>query len=328
MSQGGSLAGIADFVSNAVHPHRSAARPPVPFVGPVGTLGDSYTDEYQFYGPDRSQARNWVEILHQTRGVSFGQFSTKSRGEPRDQGFANNWARSDATSSDMIANQLPGLASQVALGKVQYAWVFIGGNDYLHLLENAQSGKIAPAAVPGAVVSTTAKLEANFLTAVGTLLKANPNVKLVVSTLPDVSASPAAQAAAASNPLAAALLKGVGEAIASYNGLIATVAKSSNRIALVDLAAATRQTATSGSGSLSFGGESIDVRTPGDDYHHFFLADSLHVGTVGQGIIAELFALSIDQKFGAQLSPPSQQEIVRLAAQVQRQAGHGGHTRV
>ncbi len=29
----------------------------------IGVLGDSYSDEYQFYPPDRSTAQNWVEIL-------------------------------------------------------------------------------------------------------------------------------------------------------------------------------------------------------------------------------------------------------------------------
>ena len=35
--------------------------------GGIGVLGDSYSDEYRFYPPDRSTARNWVEILTETR---------------------------------------------------------------------------------------------------------------------------------------------------------------------------------------------------------------------------------------------------------------------
>src|SRR5947209_6184164 len=53
----------------------------------VGALGDSYTDEYRFYPPDQSKARNWVEILAATHKANFGAFRTVSRGEPRDQGF-------------------------------------------------------------------------------------------------------------------------------------------------------------------------------------------------------------------------------------------------
>jgi hypothetical protein len=327
LSHGGASAALAGVTATSARAVNVFALPPVPFVGPIGTLGDSYTDEYRFYTPDRSTARNWVEILHSLRGVSFGPFSLKSRGEPRDQGFAYNWARSDATSVDMINNQLPGLTAQVAAGKVQYAWIFIGGNDFLHLLDAAAAGQIPPANLPAAVQATTAQLELNFLIATETLLAANPNVKLVVSTLPDISATPAAQLAAANNPLARQLLQGISLATASYNNEIAAIAASSNRIALVDLAAVTKQTAQSPTGTISFGGQTIDLITPSDEWHHFFLADTIHVGTVGQGIIADEFALSIDQKFGAQLFPPSPQEIVRFAAVIYNHATHS-HTPV
>src|SRR5262249_2005678 len=154
--------------------------------------------------PDRAVARNWVEILHALRKVSFGKFTTHSRGEPRNQGFAYNWARSDASSEDMINNQLPGLTAQVAAGQVKYAWIFIGGNDYLHLPDNVQQGLTPPAQIPDAIVATTAQLEADFLTAVNTLLAANPNVRLVVSTLPAISNVPLVRLATLANPQAAA----------------------------------------------------------------------------------------------------------------------------
>ena len=52
--------------------------------GGIGVLGDSYSDEYQFYPPHRSTARNWVEILAATRGLNFGRFSTaESRRAPQ-----------------------------------------------------------------------------------------------------------------------------------------------------------------------------------------------------------------------------------------------------
>jgi hypothetical protein len=43
-----------------------------------------------------------VEILAATRGLDFGRFDTAGRHEPRNQGYAFNWARSDATTEDMI----------------------------------------------------------------------------------------------------------------------------------------------------------------------------------------------------------------------------------
>src|SRR3954469_446760 len=104
--------------------------------GGVGVLGDSYSDEYQFYPPDRSTARNWVEILATTRGLDFGQFAPASRGEPRNQGYAFNWARSDATTDDLIATgQHTGLAAQVARGEVGVVVLFIGGNDFINAMK-------------------------------------------------------------------------------------------------------------------------------------------------------------------------------------------------
>ena len=315
MSQGG-LTALASH---------HGAPPPVPFVGPVGSLGDSYSDEYRFYPPDRSTARNWIEILHATRGVAFGHYSLRSRGEPRNQGFADNWSRSDATSVDMVNNQLPGLTTQVAQGKVQYVSIFIGGNDFLHILDDAVAGKIAPAKLPAAVTATTATLEKNFVTAVSTILAANPNVKVVVFNLPDISVIPVTQVAGAT-PLGKLLLQGVSQAIQSYNKLIGAVAASNDRVALLDLNAVTKQAAGSPTGTLPFGGQTIVLRTPSDDYHSFFLADGIHVGTIGQGIIAEEFALAVDQKFGAQLFPPSPQEVVRYAVAIRKQAtAHPNH---
>jgi lysophospholipase L1-like esterase len=73
----------------------------------IASLGDSLTDEYEFYPPNRTAAQNWVEILSNLRGgengfpgqVDFGAFSSTSRGETRNQGYAQNWARSGATSA-------------------------------------------------------------------------------------------------------------------------------------------------------------------------------------------------------------------------------------
>src|SRR5262245_11912339 len=40
----------------------------------VGVIGDSYSDEYHFYPPDRSTAANWVEQLQQDSRVDFGRY--------------------------------------------------------------------------------------------------------------------------------------------------------------------------------------------------------------------------------------------------------------
>jgi phospholipase/lecithinase/hemolysin len=290
-------------------------------LGPVGVLGDSYSDEYRFYPPDQTFARNWVEMLHTLRGVTFGPFTLASRGEPRNQGFAYDWARAGATSETMIQNQLPGLAAQVANGQIMFASIFIGGNDFLDFLAAAQSGAIPPADIPAALVATTAQLETNYVTAVDTLLAASPTVRVAVWTLPDVSLTPLAQQEAAGNPAAEALLQAVSQATAQFNTLVESLA-ANPRVALVDLATVANQTAGNPIGLIPFGGQIINVKVPSNDYHSFFLADNLHVGTVAQGIIADEFVLALEQKFNTQLFPPTPQEIIRYAQLIQNRASH------
>ncbi len=297
------------------------------FVGPVGTLGDSLTDEYQFYTPDRYDARNWVEILHALRGVSFGAFTTAFRPEPRDQGFADNWARSGATSTDMVANQLPGLTAQVAAGQVKYASIFIGGDDYLDLLEAVSAGTLAPANVPAALAATTETLERNVRTATDTLLAANPNVKIALWTLPAGSDTPLAHEIEETIPGSSALIEGIDQAELSYNAMITSLAASNSRVALVNLAAVTAQLESSPTGTFSFGGVTVNLNTPGENFHDYFLGDGLHSGTIAQGIYADTFAEAIDQKFGADLIPISPRAIVRYAAKVEILNAHP-HTKL
>jgi phospholipase/lecithinase/hemolysin len=306
--------------------HLAGTPPPVAHrhvtqsLGPVGAVGDSYTDEYQFYPPDRTTARNWVEILRALRRVNFGAFSTRSRGEPRDQGFADNWARSDATSVDMIRNQLPGLAAQVARGKIRYAWVFIGGNDYLDALAGIAAGTTPPSAAPALIAQVESQVDRNFTTAIDTLLAASPRVNLVVATLPDISLVPIAREAMAT-PQGQALLAAVSDSIRGYNAVI-TAAAGNPRVALVDLASATGPLASDPASTAAFGGTTVNLRTPGDDYHDLFLSDGIHLGTIGQSFIADLFAQAIDTKFGAHLAPISPRQAVRYARQVYLGAVH------
>jgi hypothetical protein len=104
----------------------------------IGILGDSFSDEYQFYPPDRSTARNWVEILATKRGLDFGRFDAGGRGEPCNQGYAFNWARSGATTEDLIrTDQHTGLAAQVARGEVGIVVIFIGGNDFINAVKGS-----------------------------------------------------------------------------------------------------------------------------------------------------------------------------------------------
>ncbi|MCK9496723.1 MAG: hypothetical protein M0R75_14695 [Dehalococcoidia bacterium] len=97
-----------------------------------GALGDSQTDEYQAddnRGP--ATVLNWWEILTLAGRILPGAWG--SRSEPRRVGYAYNWARSSAQSPDVIADQLAGLAAQVAAGTVTHVGYMASGNDWLNL---------------------------------------------------------------------------------------------------------------------------------------------------------------------------------------------------
>ncbi len=283
----------------------------------VGALGDSYTDEYKFY-PVQNHARNWVEQLATSRKVSFGPLSNASRGEPRNQGYAQDWARADATSSGMIANQLPGLTQQVAAGKVAYASIFIGGNDFLHYLQGTVANPpTSPAVVKGQLNQIAQTVGHNIQTAVTTLLAANNQVKVVVATIPSLSTIPLAKVLA-SSPQGQALIAGVDQALSAINAGIRAAAGATDRVAVSDLAAQATQLGSAGA-SAPFDGTTITLTTASNDYHSFFLADGLHVGSVAQGVIANSFINAIDTKFGAHVSPFTQHEIVANAARIERQ---------
>ena len=282
----------------------------------LGELGDSITDEYRFYAPDRSQAKNWVEILSATRHLHFGPYSRASRGEPRDAGFAYNWARSDATSNDMVANQLPGLADQVRRGQVNLVSILIGGNDFLQYAKTFSA--FAPPTldqVQAGLDKVEARAEENLTTAVRTIVAANPNVKVAVATLPDIRTFPAV-AMAESYPNLKPLIDAIGPEIDKYNAkVMALAAEQPGQVAVVDLHAlyASLATASAATGKLQVGNQFLDTRTPSDAPTHVFLADGIHIGTVGQGLVANAFVQTYDTAFGTSIRPLRVAEILRQA---------------
>ena len=279
----------------------------------IGAVGDSLTDPYQGYSPDRSQARNWVEQLASAHHANFGAFSKNVHGQSGHPGYANDWAMSGATSSDLVANQLPNLAAQVAKGQVKYAVVLIGDNDFGHFLTQAPTLASNPAALMSALGQVEQTAQANFDTTVQTLLQANPNVKLEVATIPNIAQTPAVQSQLA--PLGAsgqALTQAVSQAIDAYNQHIISVASSSNRIALADLAALDSSLEQSTT-PLQVGSVTVNMTQIGDDYHNFILADGVHPGTIGQGLIANAMVAALNAKFQAGIRPLSDAQIVTTA---------------
>jgi lysophospholipase L1-like esterase len=274
----------------------------------IGVLGDSYSDEYQFYPPDRTTARNWVEILAATRGLNFGRFSAAPRPEPRNQGFEYNWARSDATTADLLATgQHAGVAAQVARGEVDLVVVFIGGNDFINALKSPDPSRSLTATLPRAL--------ANFRVVVRTVLEARRDVRVVLTTLPDIRELPEFAGPIRAGRIARTLADSYTAAIRTYNAQIRGLAAADPRVALVDLDLYTRGANLLSADHVFFGGRRLDRRSPANDLDHFFLADVRHAGTLGQGLMAQLFVEAVNARFGAAgIEPLRERDVVALAA--------------
>ena len=273
----------------------------------IGSLGDSYTDEYRFYPPDRTHAQNWVQQLAENHRASFGTFTTKSRGTPRNQGYADDWALSGATTADLPA-QTAGLA---AAGRIDVATILIGGDDFLDLLEADAAAPTADASQLAAITAAGQAVVANIETAVTTILAASPTVRVVVATLPPVSELPLiaeAEAAgtAAGFPGAAALVNAADAAEVQVNAAVTAFAATTPRTTIADFAAAA---AAFTSPTYTLGRFKIDTSTPGNKPRDLFLADGVHPGTVAQGVLANTFVAAIDTSFGQTIKPLTAHQI-------------------
>ncbi|MFO0909341.1 MAG: SGNH/GDSL hydrolase family protein [Isosphaeraceae bacterium] len=289
-------------------------------LGTVATLGDSYTDEYNTYPGGRSQARSWVQFLAVNRGIQFGSYSQVSRGESRYQGYGLNYARSNATTDDLLAYQLPQLVRKMSHGGIDNVVILAGGNDYLLPLKSLQQGKLTPTEFVNLLPQITARAALNVETAVSTILLTNPNAHVVVSTI-DVAGLPLVQGAVRLNPSLGPLVQALGSAVSQFNAAIVNLTSSyAPNVGLLDLAASAQQVQSqiaAGQTELEIGGATIRLTTVGDDFHNFFQADGVHPGLVAQGLLANQVIEVFNTQFGTALTPLSGTEIVKYAAATQ-----------
>jgi lysophospholipase L1-like esterase len=277
--------------------------------GGVGVLGDSYSDEYQFYPPHRTQARNWVEILAETRGLDFGSFSRADRGAPRHGGYAFNWARSGATTADALAQgQHTGLAAQVARGEVGLVWVFLGGNDFIEALRSPDPEANLPRAADQAI--------ANLDRILATLRAADSSMPILLATVPDVLELPEFAGPLRQGSLPRPHAAAATAALLRYNEHIRSWPRRDARVFVVDLFLSQQVSRIMAPESLKLGGIRISREVAGDAYDHLFLADGRHAGTVAQALIARLFVATVNARLDAGIRPLSDREILEYAARV------------
>jgi hypothetical protein len=287
----------------------------------IAVLGDSYSDEYQFYPPDRSSAMNWVEQLADDSHASFGAFSADDPAGPRNAGYAYNWAVSGATSNDMIAaGQLGGgVLEQVMSGDVDLVSVFIGGNDFRDVFTTlATQGPEAAIAHLQVAVPTVAT---NIAIATGTILSppvlaANPDARVVLITIPKLSYLPEVKRQVEAFPPLAAFVAAVDQAVVALNEVIRGIAAGAGGLAgVADFAALSDSWFVPGS-KLKVGNVALErdaLFNPDNDARHLVLADGLHSGTLVQGLLANLIVETANTSFGTAIKPLSTHEILTNA---------------
>jgi hypothetical protein len=102
--------------------------------------------------------------------------------------------------------------------------------------------------------------------------------------------------------------------VAHYNGRIRALAFQNPRVSLLDLDMVTRLRDRLNPETVSVAGRPIERWVPGNDPTHLFLADVRHLGTVGQGLLAQLIVTAIDATFHAEVPLLSQREILEFAS--------------
>lgn len=251
-----------------------------------GILGDSMSDEYRADdnrgGAYASTTLNWMEQLVRFKGFDFGPWATRS--DVRRTGYEYNWSRSGATSGSLISQgQHTGLASQVAQGKIQYAVLMIGANDYAPW--NGNYSAIYNGTVSGqALTNKINGIISNIRLASDTVLAAGP-VKLVIATVGDIGQS-AYYSTQFPDPVKR---QRVTDAIIQTNAGIQSYAQSKglNVVDIYNLGMGLLSQLDP-YGNLIVGNELISVVQNGDEPHHFILGDNRHSGTVGSAVMTNM----------------------------------------
>ncbi len=285
----------------------------------IGIIGDSLSDEYQAddargyeYAPT---TLNWVEQLVKNRRINFGVWN--QWGDARRTGFQYNWSRSGATISDAIANgQHTGLAQYVANGEINAVIIYIGGNDfspfntkdgYLPIYNGVLSERELREKIEDIVENITLMLD--------TIQKIRLNngkladSKIVLVTVPDWNLSPVIEVANRNDEGR----ERVSNAIASVNRKLVEIADK-RKITLLDINDYYRKLVSNAIlGSTKVGSENISLYIPGDNPERAFLSDTIHPGTVLNGLFANYLLEGLNKSFGTNIVPLTSDEILKNA---------------
>jgi hypothetical protein len=281
----------------------------------VAIVGDGLSDEYA----GRFPARNWAELLAASGQINLGAHSDTPLPDTRSTGHALNWATEGATTDQILARQLPGLLDQVKTGNVDLVVVMAGSADFKEFLDTeAQALAARPALLAARLDDLRQRVDSNLAEVVREVKMADPEVEVVIATLPDRSNLPGWRpiwAAAGPDSQADRVVAQTERAIDKVNTEIRSRARGQGRLAVADLdrhlSARLR-----GTGRLRLGPETIDLAALGTDYRQFLLPDGSHPGTVGQALIANVVSSAANTQLKGRFHPLGSTEILAMASLV------------
>jgi len=265
-----------------------------------GVLGDSFSNEYEFY-QGRINMRNFVEQLASAGIANFGTFSTRGS-STHGPGYANDWAANGVTSAD-LARQVQGLLPAVASSSVQYVTLFIGGNDFEHacVASNPQ------AAMSGLASTIIGRIQ----TTVSQLLAASPTVKIVLCTLEELEETPRLENLVQQGVIRQKTLVLADQQQGFVNAALKSMTRHSSRVAIADFES--QLNAVSAQPTFTVGDFTVNTTTTGQNPGNLFLNDSEHIGTIEQGLLANLFVNAIDSKFAVNIPTLTTAQILATA---------------
>jgi phospholipase/lecithinase/hemolysin len=278
----------------------------------VGVIGDSISDEYRYYAPDRASARNWVEILAETRDFSFGGPPIGAEG--RDRRFAHNWSQSGATTVSLRSSgQEVELAAWAAGGSaISLVAATIGTNDFADVLFSSRS--------VAAMELALERASSNFAAILNSLLDIGPSLRIVAFTAVDLRSSPLLRGIIDSGLIAPPLVDAYATAIAAFNArMIRLIANYSHRAVTVDINDLLAGIVEAGRYVIA--DWEINRVVASNEPRHLFLADGFHPGTIGQCLIANRFLEAVNRVFDARIPMLGDEEMVRFATSVPKPSG-------
>ncbi|HRN96150.1 MAG TPA: hypothetical protein PLD54_01750, partial [Candidatus Levybacteria bacterium] len=309
---------VSPTIATATRTPSTTVQPSTPPTGNgqgFGVIGDSGSDEYR---ADDNRAGNsqyasttlsWVELIVK-KGVNVGPWSNTSRGEPRRRGYEYNFARSAHKVRDAITTgQHTGMRSLIQAGKVAYVHIEFNGNDYAEW--NGEYQKIYNGTTSGTALQT--KLDAiisDYTTILDTIKNAG-NVKVQVATFPDLNMDPGVIARFPN----ATNRQRVTNFVNSLNAQLIPLVESrgfavfdTNQFFMTDIASK-----VDANGFINIAGEKIDTKTTGDEPHHMILSDTIHAGTIPNGLVANGVLKNFNSKLGTSFPLMTDQEIIQNA---------------